>query len=386
MKKKLCNVLMAFFLMFMMTGCVKFNASMDIKKNKSMDFKIIYAFDTTYFGDEELLDDSDKKELQDDGFTVSDYVDGDMKGFTISKNIKNIDDVSSTEDIEYSLSGLLEANASNKYIFKVKKGLFKNTYTAKLNFDSSDSSLNGSSDSEDDYDYDYDYSEDDYDYDFSGMTASMDLSFNVTLPYAEISNNATTVSNDGKTLKWELTTTDASSMEFEFELYNMTAIYIGVAIIIVLVVAVIIFICRKKGNKSVNTGYKNSQVYSSQPTQDNMEQNISRDVYQSSLQSVQNTVQPQINEQPIQMNQPVQSIPVSPVNPTTIETPVQEQPTMSIFEAPKATESTIQNSVRESVQSIQPMVSQTEVSNEVISNPVNQNETLDINSDNQNLN
>lgn len=386
MKKKLCNVLMAFFLMFMMTGCVKFNASMDIKKNKSMDFKIIYAFDTTYFGDEELLDDSDKKELQDDGFTVSDYVDGDMKGFTISKNIKNIDDVSSTEDIEYSLSGLLEANASNKYIFKVKKGLFKNTYTAKLNFDSSDSSLNDSSDSEDDYDYDYDYSEDDYDYDFSDMTASMDLNFNVTLPYAAISNNATTVSNDGKTLKWELTTTDASSMEFEFELYNMTAIYIGVAIIIVLVVAVIIFICRKKGNKSVNTGYKNSRVYSSQPTQDNMEQNISRDVYQSSLQSVQNTVQPQINEQPIQMNQPVQSIPVSPVNPTTIETPVQEQPTMSIFEAPKATESTIQNSVRESVQSIQPMVSQTEVSNEVISNPVNQNETLDINSDNQNLN
>lgn len=324
--KKLCKFFIVMFSVIVMTGCVKFNASMDIKKDKSMDFTIIYAFDTTYFGDEELLDDSDKEELEDNGFSVSDYVDGSMKGFTISKNIKNIDDVSSIEDTEYSLSGIIDSQDENKYLFKVKKGLFKNTYVANLNFDSSDSSLNDSSDVED---YDYSIEDDDtlndeseydiegydtfadetaYDiedqYDFSGMMDSMDLSFNVTLSYASISNNATTVSDDGKTLKWELTTNDISSMEFEFELYNMTNIYICIGLTI-LIIIIIVMIARSNGKKSVNTRYTDSGDLNRQPAQDDIAQNIGRDVYESSLQSVENTVHS--SEYPTQMNQPVQN-------------------------------------------------------------------------------
>ena len=105
----------------LLTGCVKFNATMDIKKDKSMDFSIIYAFDTSLFGSQDLLEDSDKKELESQGFIVEDYNQNNMKGFTIKKSISNIDDVSSTSDTNYDISGLLNNSTDNNYFFKVKK-------------------------------------------------------------------------------------------------------------------------------------------------------------------------------------------------------------------------------------------------------------------------
>ena len=53
MIKKVCNFMLLFSLLFIMTGCVKFNANMDIKKDKSMKFEIIYALDASYFGEQE---------------------------------------------------------------------------------------------------------------------------------------------------------------------------------------------------------------------------------------------------------------------------------------------------------------------------------------------
>lgn len=469
MRKKLCNALMVFFLVFAMTGCVKFNASMDIKKDKSMDFKIIYAFDTTYFGDQELLDSSEKAEIEQKGFTVTDYVDGTMKGFTMSRNIKNIDDVSSTEDTEYSLSGVVDSEENSKYLFKVKKGLFKNTYSAKLNFNSADSSLSDSSSIEDesdyDYDYDYDYDtdydmEDDYtwddesdlnteedeldsdaDYDLSGMMDSMDLSFSVSLPYAAISNNATTVSEDGKKLTWALTTDDVSSMDFEFELYNMTAIYIGVGVLAIVIIVLIGFIAKKNGKKSVNSG----SVVSMQPSESDMAQNIGRDVYQSSLQSVQtnvasqpitvenvnpqvnSVVQPQVTLNQVQMSEPVLnesvppvavtenlmqeqptvsndevgqiqkhpipvSDPVVPVNFTAIETPVQEQTVVSnensMNETVQMNEQTIQNSVNQVTEDtpVETVIPTIQESSDIVLNSNDQSEVLNVDSNNQNLN
>ena len=231
--KKIKYILLLCTLTFLLTGCVKYNANMDIKKDKSMDFSIIYAFDSSLFEDQKLLEDKDKKELEDRGFTVTDYSQDKMKGFTISKKIKNIDDVSSTYDSEYSLSGILDDKSENAYIFKVKKGLIKNTYTAKFKFDASDSDLNNpTDDSSSDLDSDSDFSfEDDSDsssfdsesdlsdMDFSSMMSNMDLSFNVTLPYSAKSNNASTVNNDGKKLSWNLSSNQVEFIEFEFELY-----------------------------------------------------------------------------------------------------------------------------------------------------------------------
>lgn len=243
----------------LLTGCVKFNATMDIKKDKSMDFSIIYAFDTSLFGSQDLLEDSDKKELESQGFIVEDYNQNNMKGFTLKKNISNIDDVSSTSDTNYDMSGLLNNSTDNNYFFKVKKGILKNTYIAKFKFDAKESDLNtdestdtssGVTDDSDSINMD--------DLDLSSMTSNLDLSFNVKLPYSSISSNATTKNNDGKELTWNLSSNQEEMIEFEFELYNMTNIYIGAGIILVLLIIIIISILNKKKNKPIKEQVNNN--------------------------------------------------------------------------------------------------------------------------------
>ena len=264
MKKNIKLAALLTLLVISLTGCVKFNSTMEIKKDKSMDYKIIYAFDKSLFGDQEILTSDDKKELENKGFTVSNYVDGNMKGFKVSKNIKNIDDVSSTNDATYDLSGLLDSNKSESKVFKVKKGFLKNTYTASFKFDSSDSDLNNSTSNDTTIDNDFTTDDNntttDSDFDFSNINTNMDLSFNVKLPYKAISSNATTKKNDDKELSWNLSSTGEDKIEFSFALYNMTNIYICGGVIVLLIIIVIVSILNKsKKNKVSNKDATNDK-------------------------------------------------------------------------------------------------------------------------------
>lgn len=264
MKKNIKLTALLTLLVISLTGCVKFNSTMEIKKDKSMDYKIIYAFDKSLFGDQEILTSNDKKELENKGFTVSNYVDGNMKGFKVSKNIKSIDDVSSTNDATYDLSGLLDSNKSESKVFKVKKGFLKNTYTASFKFDSSDSDLNNSTSNDTTIDNDFTTDDNntttDSDFDFSNINTNMDLSFNVKLPYKAISSNATTKKNDDKELSWNLSSTGEDKIEFSFALYNMTNIYICGGVIVLLIIIVIVSILNKgKKNKVSNKDATNDK-------------------------------------------------------------------------------------------------------------------------------
>lgn len=256
MKKNIKLTALLILLVISLTGCVKFNSTMEIKKDKSMDYKIIYAFDKSLFGDQEILTNDDKKELENKGFTVSNYVDGNMKGFKVSKNIRNIDDVSSTNDATYDLSGLLDSNKSESKVFKVKKGFLKNTYTASFKFDSSDSDLNNSTSNDTTIDNDFTTDDNntttDSDFDFSNINTNMDLSFNVKLPYKAISSNATTKKNDDKELSWNLSSTGEDKIEFSFVLYNMTNIYICGGVIVLLIIIVIVSILNKSRKNKVS--------------------------------------------------------------------------------------------------------------------------------------
>ena len=298
MKKKVLYVLSLCVFMFSLTGCVKFNANMDIKKDKSMDFSIIYAFDTSLFGDESIISDEEKSNLENEGFTVSDYSDGNMKGITLNRKIKNIDSVSSSSNASYDLSGIIDN--SSDYIFTVKKGFLKNTYSAKFNFDASNSDLNLTNIPDEDIisDDEVDIDEDavldneadandtvldnevdtnntvlddeaitdiqnDGDFDYSSLSesmANMDLSFNITLPYSAISNNANSTSDNNKQLSWSLASDQATSIEFEFELYNLVNIAIVGGCALLLIVLVIILISKGKKNKRKDAGVSNSGV------------------------------------------------------------------------------------------------------------------------------
>ena len=267
--KKFKMMLLITLLGMMVTGCVKFNATMDIKKDKSMNFSIIYALDKSVFGEETSLKEEDLENAKKEGFTITKYSEGNMVGFTLTKKINNIDDVSSEKDTEYNLSGMMNEE-DNSYIFKVVKGNDKNTYYDKFKFDSNDSGLNNNQMENDDdtlvdesNDIDDLTENDDGNNPFEGMDlskimSSMDLSFSVTLPNPAISSNATTKEDNNKKLSWKLNTENAQTIEFAFDINNNSndnnmILYIAIGAVALIVIIVLIIMMSKKnnGNKEV---------------------------------------------------------------------------------------------------------------------------------------
>lgn len=272
--KKIKYLLLLCLFTIILTGCVKFNANMDIKKDKSMDFSIIYAFDKTVFGESNTLKEEDFAEVKKQGFTVTKYSEGNYEGFTLTKKIANIDEVSTESDTVYDLSGMMSENASNNYIFKVLKADDKNTYTAKIKFNANDSGLN-SSDEEtpdevvttgedtntigalDDATNEI-TSDNDSSLDYTSLMQNMDLSFNVTLPNSAITSNATKKENDDKKLSWALTTSGEEYIEFSFALSNKIndnmILYIGIGVValaLIIVVAIVLLKGKKKTDYAI---------------------------------------------------------------------------------------------------------------------------------------
>ena len=298
MKKGIISFIGVLVLLFSLTGCVKFNAVMEIKEDKSMDFQIIYGINKSILemSDEQtdILDEEQKQKMIDQGFTVKDYDDGTSKGFELIKHISNIDDYSSDQDVSYSISGIFEENKDAK-MFKVEKAPNKNTYTASFEFDSSDSTLSDDEEIElnDDEEFEVDNNDEfEFDYeddgtvtddetnidgdlgDLSNMTeamASMDLRFVVKLPYAAISSNATEKSDDGRELTWKLDTENTENIEFKFELNNskssnsssvenlfsnldtsMIIAIISLVVGITSLIIVLVVVSKKKKNTNIN--------------------------------------------------------------------------------------------------------------------------------------
>ena len=141
MKSKFKKLLISSLVLLGLSGCVKFNTTMDIKNDKSMDYSVIYGMTSTLINDQQMLSDEEKKELESKGFKTEDYKDDKYTGIKLTISFDNIDDVSTDNDTEFSLSKIADKSEKLENIFKVKKGLLKNTYTANFKFDQNDSGM-----------------------------------------------------------------------------------------------------------------------------------------------------------------------------------------------------------------------------------------------------
>ena len=271
---KILKVLFVAIIAFMLTGCMKFNATMEITKNGKFNYTIIYAIDESFLEGKEILDDADKKEIESRGFKVEDYKEDTMKGVKIYANNLDINTYSSEkDDVSYELSNMMgtagDAEEISK-IFKVKKGFLKNTYTATFKFDNSSiPEMDNTDDTETSYSREEDDTTTDDDFGISSddsalleqYMSNMDMKFTVKLPYKAISNNATSVNNDGKDLAWDLTKTkDFKNIEFAFTLYNTTNIIILVVVGVVVIGGVVFFIVNRKKKNKGETALVNNTV------------------------------------------------------------------------------------------------------------------------------
>ena len=265
--KRSFKVLCLMLIIFMTSGCMKLNVDMSINKDKSMNLSYVVAFANSLMnqsGTDTALDESDLKQAEESGFKVENYSDGSMTGYKFTKGFSNIDNISDEKETIFDLEKLLDGEEAK--VFTVKKGLFKNTYSVKMQ-------NNTASEMEDEMDLGSLYGDSSSDYssssnifgdtDLSMLTSSMDLTFTVNLPNKPINSNATTTENEGKKLEWNLMDQNLQNIEFEFELYNMDNIYLTVGIIGVLVIIIIVIIImnkKKPNSKEVTSVLVNDSV------------------------------------------------------------------------------------------------------------------------------
>lgn len=147
---------------------------------------------------EEMLNDEEIKELEEMGYVVDAKFDEEnyIYNVTISQHFDNIDDISTTNELKINLEELFNPennNIQNVFFTRTVDNTYKANYVIENDMDNT-----------------------------SELPEDLDLSelitynYVVTLPNKAVSNNATTVSNDGKTLTWDLVGGNTSAINFEF--------------------------------------------------------------------------------------------------------------------------------------------------------------------------
>ena len=287
--KGLKKLVILFVSLILLSGCVKEKISMTINKDKSMNLEVEMLVSDSL--QEENTFDENIKKYEEKGYTVTRKVDDGYSGIVISKKFSNIDDLSKNNGEVVNLGDIMEDNFDTSKLFSLKKGFLKNTYTAKFSFEFDQSKLETETEEELDFNS---ANEDEVvttegvaktnvdnaneevlttgeeetidledDFDYTSLMAGMEFKYIVNLPTSGKNHNATSTSNDSKTLTWNLATTGSSNIEYTFDMYNMTSLIIlGVCglVVLIVIIAILVGIKKKKSSKEtlIHTDYDDS--------------------------------------------------------------------------------------------------------------------------------
>ena len=247
--KKIKYLIVALFLI-LLTGCSSYDMSITINKNKSMDLSI-YIVSTSSEEISKYID-SLKEKYESNDFNVEEFTKDNNYGIRISKHYDNIDNNSFAErtdkfDLLYLYNNDYDKSIETK-IFNVDKGFASNRYAANFFVDLTN-----------------------IDIDLSNTK----VTFTVNLPKGSVSNNASTLSEDGNTLTWNITNKGRTDIEFVFEVGSYDTIYFIVAIFIAifLVFSIISAILSKSGDASSSDVDRDIEILSNNAKYYNMNKN-----------------------------------------------------------------------------------------------------------------
>lgn len=304
------KLIILFLIVLCLTGCGKYEGDLKINKNKSANLTLFVGVDQSYLNDKEYVNKKDIDRLKKKGFKISEYEKDNYKGYKLIYKIKNIDSLSTKENVRINLLEIFDENFNFK-LFKVEKSFLKNKYTAKFKLDAADTRLNDlrnggelfatepvmspSSGSEDNLEESIQSekgasSNKDEDEDIKNGNANsavnrapskgeverqsfipntsrvlrltrrgsdpgiddiyssspIDLKFNVELPYSALKNNATYSKEDDKKLEWITVEAGAQYINFEFELYNYRTMILTAILVLLIILFFIKFSINKK--------------------------------------------------------------------------------------------------------------------------------------------
>ena len=215
--KKLFKVFGLSLVCLLLSSCVKYNATIKINSDDTMDFSFISAIKKEYAS--QMSNSQDFSKYKDEGFIIEPYSDDEYEGYKIYKHYVSLDEVSTSDLTQTTLTD------NDDKFFKVKKGFFKNTYYAKLESNDSKEMTEQATMYEEDEEFASQAKE---------MLKAFDMKFNLILPNKVVSSNATTTSEDGKHLQWNLTEMKDQYIEFTFDMYNKNNIILLCGIILII--------------------------------------------------------------------------------------------------------------------------------------------------------
>lgn len=247
--RKIKYLIVALFLI-LLTGCSSYDMSMSINKNKSMDLSINIV--STSKEEISKYADSLKEKYEVNDFKVEEFTRDNNYGIRITKHYDNIDNNSFAErtdkfDLLYLYNNDYDKSIETK-IFNVDKGFASNRYAANFFVDLTNKDID---------------------------LSNTKVTFVVYLPKGNVSNNASSVSEDGNTLTWNITNKDRTDIEFVFELGSYDTIYFVVAIFIAifLVFSIISAILSKSGDASSSDVDRDLEILSNNAKYNNINKN-----------------------------------------------------------------------------------------------------------------
>lgn len=247
--KKIKYLIVALFFI-LLTGCSSYDMSMSINRNKSMDLSINIV--STSKEEISKYVDSLKEKYEVNDFKVEEFTRDNNYGIRITKHYDNIDNNSFAErtdkfDLLYLYNNDYDKSIETK-IFNVDKGFASNRYAANFFVDLTNKDID---------------------------LSNTKVTFAAYLPKGNVSNNASSVSEDGNTLTWNITNKGRTDIEFVFELGSYDTIYFIVAIFIAifLVFSIISAILSKSGDASSCDVDRDLEILSNNAKYNNINKN-----------------------------------------------------------------------------------------------------------------
>lgn len=217
-----------------LTGCANVNYDIKLNKDGSGDIAYVIGYDKSFLASigvetSSLENDNSFEEMEEqakqNGYTIEKYEDDNTYGFKATKHANNIQE-------EFDVNDEAGSNSEETGKIMYEKTLLKTKFSQSSKIDLTDV-----------------ISDDEDAAMLKAVMGQMKISYKITLPFRVGTNNATTVSEDGKTIEWALKVGEVNEVKFEaVQDYGMYALL--VLAVVLVIVATISVILSKKAKKT----------------------------------------------------------------------------------------------------------------------------------------
>ncbi len=230
--KSIILVVVSVFLLLGLTGCANINYEIKLEKDGSGEISYIMGYDKNFLNSMKVsLEDLKKSNSFDDmkeeatkeGYTIEEYEDNTTYGFRAYKHVANVQN-------EFKV---MEDSTESDAIH-YEKSFLKTTFSQNASIDLKD--LSGEGQVEDAL--------------TSAVMGQMKISYKLILPFAVGENNASSVSEDGKTIEWTLKAGQVNEINFVAEQTNLVNIAIIAGAVILVLILILVITSHGKNKKN----------------------------------------------------------------------------------------------------------------------------------------